>query len=103
MKTTKVLQIKKKGVKQTYDLTVKNNHNFICNNHVIHNCGYRGEIKAILVNISNENFTIESGERICQAIFSNVANSTLTDLIKIKKISQNTDRGSGGFGHTGNK
>lgn len=103
MKTSKVLKIKKIGVKQTYDLTIKNNHNFICNNHVIHNSGYRGEIKVILINLSKKSFEINSGDRIAQAVFVNVANKNLTELIKIKKVSQNTDRGSDGFGSTGKK
>lgn len=66
-------------------------------------CEYRGEIKIILVNLSSEPFIIENGERIAQAVFNSVINSTLTDLIKIDKISQDTDRASGGFGSTGTK
>lgn len=65
--------------------------------------GYRGELKVILINLSTENFTIESGERIAQAVFTNVANSVLTNLIRIDKVSLDTDRGDGGFGSTGKK
>ena len=59
---------------------------------------YRGEIKAIVVNLSNRPFVINDGERICQMVISShervewVATEQLTDTV----------RGSGGFGHTGN-
>lgn len=58
---------------------------------------YRGEIKVILVNLSNENFTIKHGERICQMIISKHEQA---ELIEVEVLS-NTDRGAGGFGHTG--
>lgn len=65
--------------------------------------GYRGEVKVILINLSQEKFTIENGERIAQAVFNNVANKSLTELIKIEKVSKLTDRGDNGFGSTGTK
>ena len=98
---SKIKKIERIGEKQTYDLTVTNNANFLCNNHIIHNSGYRGEVKIILVNLSNETFTFKSGERIAQAVFVNVANKTLTELIKIDKVSTETERGAGGLGSTG--
>lgn len=58
---------------------------------------YRGEIKVILINLSNEPHTIASGDRIAQMVVSKV------DKVKwkaAKKIS-GTKRGEGGFGHTG--
>ena len=58
---------------------------------------YRGEIKVILVNLSNENFTIQDGERVCQMVIAkheNIAWELVSEL-------DNTDRGAGGFGHTG--
>jgi dUTP pyrophosphatase len=58
---------------------------------------YRGEIKVILVNLSNENFVIRNGERICQMIISKHESA---ELIEVKEISETT-RGAGGFGHTG--
>lgn len=58
---------------------------------------YRGEIKVILVNLSNENFVIKNGERICQMIISKHESA---ELIEVKEISETT-RGAGGFGHTG--
>ena len=58
---------------------------------------YRGEIKVILVNLSNENFTIKHGERIAQMI---IAKHETVTLCEVSELSQ-TERGKGGFGHTG--
>lgn len=58
---------------------------------------YRGEIKVILVNLSNEVFKIEHGERVCQLVFAKVEQ---IDWLPVDILNQ-TDRGSGGFGHTG--
>ncbi len=60
---------------------------------------YRGEIKVILVNLSNENFTIENGERIAQMI---VASHERVEWMVTEELME-TDRGAGGFGSTGNK
>ncbi len=60
---------------------------------------YRGEIQVLLVNISNEKTTIEPGERIAQII---VARYEKIEWQLIEKLS-NTDRGAGGYGHTGTK
>ena len=58
---------------------------------------YRGEIKVILINLSDTEFIIENGDRICQMIINKYErfNWNLVD-----KLSE-TDRGEGGFGHTG--
>lgn len=58
---------------------------------------YRGYVGVILVNLSSEPFTIKNGERICQMVFAKVEEATLynTDTL------QSTERGEGGFGHTG--
>ena len=60
---------------------------------------YRGEIKVILINLSNTPFTINNGERICQMVISNysLASWSVTDNLDA------TERGAGGFGHTGTK
>ena len=62
--------------------------------------GYRGEIKVLLVNISNEIFTWEKGERIAQGVIAHRISSDLGDLIEVAEISE-TERGVGGFGSTG--
>ena len=58
---------------------------------------YRGEIKVILINLSNEPFEIKNGDRICQMIISKYEKA---ELIEVEELSD-TQRGSGGFGHTG--
>ncbi len=60
---------------------------------------YRGEIKVILFNFGDEDFIIKRGDRIAQMVISKVyrANLIVTDELNESK------RGDGGFGHTGNK
>jgi len=60
---------------------------------------YRGEIGVILVNLSNEPFTIENGERIAQLI---IAKHERAEWIPVDNLSE-TERGAGGFGSTGVK
>lgn len=60
---------------------------------------YRGEIGVILVNISNEDFTIENGERIAQLV---IAKHERAEWIAVETLSE-TSRGEGGFGSTGVK
>ncbi len=60
---------------------------------------YRGEIGVILVNLSNENFTINNGERIAQLV---IAKHERAEWEQVEILSD-TDRGSGGFGSTGTK
>ncbi len=58
---------------------------------------YRGEIRVILVNLSTENFTIKNGERICQMV---VAQHARVEWERVESLDE-TERGAGGFGHTG--
>lgn len=58
---------------------------------------YRGEIRVILVNLSNEAFTIQNGERICQMV---IAAHATVEWQEVEAIDE-TVRGAGGFGHTG--
>lgn len=60
---------------------------------------YRGEIGVILVNISNEDFIIENGERIAQLV---IAKHERAEWISVENLSE-TSRGEGGFGSTGVK
>ena len=60
---------------------------------------YRGEIGVILVNLSNENFVVENGERIAQLI---IAKHERAEWISVETLSE-THRGEGGFGSTGVK
>lgn len=58
---------------------------------------YRGEIRVILVNLSNEDFVIQDGERIAQMIISRHEKA---EWIEVEEL-ERTERGEGGFGHTG--
>lgn len=58
---------------------------------------YRGEIKIIMINLSNDEFLINDGERIAQMI---IASHEKAEWIEVEELS-NTGRGSGGFGHSG--
>jgi len=60
---------------------------------------YRGEIGVILVNLSNDDFMIEDGERIAQLV---IAKHERADWIEVNELSE-TVRGEGGFGSTGVK
>ena len=60
---------------------------------------YRGQIGVILVNLSNEDFTIENGERVAQLI---IAKHERAEWIQVETLSE-TSRGAGGFGSTGTK
>ena len=58
---------------------------------------YRGEIKVILINLSTEVQTIQDGDRIAQMVFCAVEKANLESVIDLEI----TQRGEGGFGHTG--
>jgi dUTP pyrophosphatase len=60
---------------------------------------YRGEIGVILVNLSNEDFIIQNGERIAQLV---IAKHERAEWLEVQTLSE-TDRGEGGFGSTGTK
>ena len=78
------------GLASRYGITVLNSPGTI-------DADYRGEIRVILINLSSENFVIKDGERICQMIinrFQKVSWSVCNEL-------EETERGTGGFGHTG--
>lgn len=58
---------------------------------------YRGELGVILVNLSNEPFTVNDGERIAQLV---VARHEVVEWTPVEMLDE-TERGEGGFGHTG--
>ena len=62
---------------------------------------YRGEIKVILINHGLNEFEVKHGDRIAQGIVANVIAKNILNLNKISEISEDTQRGSGGFGSTG--
>lgn len=60
---------------------------------------YRGEIKVILVNLSNDEYVVNHGERICQMVIAQHATVEWEEADALNL----TERGEGGFGHTGNQ
>ena len=58
---------------------------------------YRGELKQILINLSDQPFVINNGDRIAQIIF---ARCEQAEMVEVDELSE-TERGAGGFGHTG--
>jgi dUTP pyrophosphatase len=60
---------------------------------------YRGEVGIILINLSNEEFEIQHGERICQMVIAKHEHIGWEEV----EILEETVRGAGGFGHTGKK
>lgn len=60
---------------------------------------YRGEVGVVLVNLSNEPFTVEPGERIAQMV---IAKHEQADFVVVEEL-DDTERGAGGYGHTGVK
>lgn len=60
---------------------------------------YRGEVCVILVNLSNEPFIVEDGERIAQMV---IAKHEQPELVEVDTLDE-TERGAGGFGHSGVK
>ena len=58
---------------------------------------YRGEICVILINLSSDDFVIEDGERICQMVIAAHAQAQWHQV----EVLGETERGAGGFGHTG--
>ena len=60
---------------------------------------YRGELGVLLVNLSNEDFTVEAGERIAQMV---IARHKQGEFVEVEEL-DDTERGAGGYGHTGVK
>ncbi|MFH0759265.1 MAG: dUTP diphosphatase [Bacteroidota bacterium] len=60
---------------------------------------YRGEVGIILVNLSDQDFLVKHGERICQMVINKVETVVWNEVSSLEE----SDRGAGGFGHTGNQ
>jgi len=58
---------------------------------------YRGEVRVLLVNLSQQPFTLRRGERIAQLVVAPVSRASLVEL----EVLESTERGEGGFGSTG--
>ena len=60
---------------------------------------YRGEVGVVLINLSQQDFVVNDGERIAQLV---VASYEKADFIEVEALNE-TERGEGGYGHTGVK
>ena len=60
---------------------------------------YRGEVGVVLINLGQEDFTVNDGERIAQMVISSYEKA---DFIEVSSLDE-TERGAGGYGHTGVK
>ena len=78
------------GLALKYGITVLNSPGTI-------DADYRGEVCIVLINLSHEIFVIKDGERICQMV---IAQHEKAEWVSVENLLE-TDRGSGGFGHTG--
>ena len=63
---------------------------------------YRGEVKVLLINLSQEPFEINPGERIAQMVVSRFQQIQWQEVASVEELSE-TERGAGGFGHSGKK
>lgn len=80
------------GMAYKYGITVLNSPGTI-------DADYRGEVKVLLINLSNKDFLVENGQRIAQMIISR--HETISwDAVEVLN---ETERGAGGYGHTGEK
>jgi dUTP pyrophosphatase len=84
------------GLAAKYGVTVLNTPGTI-------DADYRGEIKVILINLGDEPFIVEKGDRIAQGVFASVLSQTKINLIEVINLDENSGRGTGGFGSTGVK
>ena len=67
--------------------------------------GYRGEVKVIMINLSDKEQTIEHGERIAQGVVAPRVSNDFGTMIKLESVDEmsESERGTGGFGSTGRK
>jgi dUTP pyrophosphatase len=79
------------GMAYKYGITVLNSPGTI-------DSDYRGDIGVILINLSNDTFTVRNGDRIAQAVFAKYEKAVFLETDSLEE----TKRGAGGFGSTGN-
>lgn len=96
LKFTKVRNVSSKK-EETYDISVRNNHNLFVNDHLIHNSDYRGEVKVILHNFGSKVYKTYKGDRIAQGMIHEVLE---VEIAEVERLAE-TERGEGGIGSTG--
>lgn len=83
IKASKILSIRKNGHKKpVYDIQVKNNHNFIANGHVVHNCIFQEQIQEISIKLAG--FSDDDADRLRKAILKR----TVKDIGKAKSLTE---------------
>lgn len=103
MEFTKIKKIIKNKKAQTYDITVRNNHNFFANGFLLHNCFYSGEVHIDLHNVGDISIELSAGEKLAQMVLVPVLSC---DIIKVAEedlyvwMKQDQHRDAGGFGST---
>lgn len=80
------------GLAYKYGITVANAPGTI-------DADYRGELGVVLINLSNSDFTVQPGDRIAQMV---IARYEQVKLVEVSSL-DDTERGAGGYGHTGTK
>ena len=75
----------------------KNNRVCVLNSPGTIDSTYRGEISILLINLGKEKFMVKKGDRIAQMVFAHVYRG---HFLEVKELT-NSERGAGGFGHTG--
>lgn len=103
MESVKINKITR-STEKTSDITVKNNHNFFANNHLMHNCFYNGEVHIDLHNIGKKNFVITQDMKLAQMVLTPVLSTDLTEVEEndlYEWMKQDSYRETGGFGSTG--
>ena len=80
------------GLALKYGITVLNTPGTI-------DSDYRGELKVLLVNLSNDDFVVNAGERVAQMVIARHETATWEEV----EVLDETERGEGGYGHTGVK
>jgi len=90
------LQVRpRSGLAAKYGITVLNTPGTVDSN-------YRGEIKIILINLGEEDFIVENGDRIAQGVISSVLDNVWGELKSVESLN-NSNRQDSGFGSTGKK
>ena len=90
------LQVRpRSGLAAKYGITVLNTPGTVDSN-------YRGEIKIILINLGEEDFIVENGDRIAQGVISSVLDNVWGELKSVESLNE-TNRQDSGFGSTGKK
>ncbi len=83
------------GLALKYGITVLNSPGTI-------DADYRGEIQVLLINLSNNDFEIDNGDRIAQMVIAKFEQAEIVSVQNYSELS-GTERGEGGFGHSGTK